>query len=97
MEYTKGEWKVISAEFTDKGVAFEVVMLKQEICVANANLIAAAPDLYEACKYLARRCEDIMVGYTMGLTPDTVNWASIVNEADRRARLALAKAESNEC
>lgn len=48
--YTKGKWEVISAEFTDKGVAFEVIMPKQEICIGNARLIAAAPDMYEACK-----------------------------------------------
>ena len=47
--FTKGEWKVISAEFTQKGVAFEVVMPKQEICIANAHLISAAPELYGAC------------------------------------------------
>ena len=50
MGYTKGPWKVISAEFTDKGVAYEVLMPKQEICAANAQLIAAAPKLYEALK-----------------------------------------------
>ncbi|KKN73849.1 hypothetical protein LCGC14_0396510 [marine sediment metagenome] len=50
--YTKGEWKVVSAEFTGKGVAFEVIMPKQEICKADANLIEAAPDLYEALRAL---------------------------------------------
>ena len=47
MGYTKGEWKVISAEFTDKGVAYEVVMPEQEICAANAKLISQAPRSYE--------------------------------------------------
>jgi len=55
MEYTKGEWIVASGEFTDKGVLYEVIMPKQEICIADAHLIAAAPDMYEALKYAERR------------------------------------------
>ena len=47
MEYTKGEWEVISASFTKNGVAFEVLMPKQEINIANAHLISAAPLGYE--------------------------------------------------
>ena len=62
MEYTKGEW-VLQRPYIDRpivivagkrvgsrGVIAEVKMVKEQI--ANAYLIASAPDLYEACKEL---------------------------------------------
>lgn len=53
--YTKGEWKVVAEDtsfvVTDKN-GCELVRTKRwsEIDQANAQLIASAPDLYEACK-----------------------------------------------
>jgi len=52
MQYTKGNWKVISAEFTEKGVAYEVIMPKQEICIANAHLIAQSPRMADLLERL---------------------------------------------
>jgi len=56
MEYTKGEWKVTqigldtliqSFDKAGKLLSFKVASVNGE---ANAQLIASAPDLYEACK-----------------------------------------------
>ena len=48
--YTKGPWEVKSATFTEKGVAFEVIMSEQVICAGDAKLIEAAPAMYEALR-----------------------------------------------
>lgn len=59
MEYTKGDWKVtdygshirIGAVSTvEEGELDEHVCIIHNISEANARLIAAAPDLYEALK-----------------------------------------------
>jgi len=63
MEYTKGEWRIgencnrleIYAPFVNHGViriasADTTTILSQEERQANALLIAAAPDMYEALK-----------------------------------------------
>ena len=64
MEYTKGDWKITKWNgghgfnvFGDDGFVASVPMstgLKHTMreCQANAQLIAAAPDLYEALKEL---------------------------------------------
>ena len=52
MEYTKGEWKVYHNKHgwhCDVDGVGRVCMIDTE---ANARLIASAPDLYEACKYI---------------------------------------------
>ena len=79
MEDTKREWKVTSAKFTDKGVSYEVIMPKQEICIATAHLIAAAPTMYEALKEAEQHL--IMAG----VKPDSY--------ARRNIEQVLAKAE----
>jgi hypothetical protein len=59
MDYTKGEWKVRPCDDNNAEVVFD----DPEPCIsiytpndgeapANANLIASAPDLYEALKNL---------------------------------------------
>ncbi len=59
MEHTKGPWECLSAEFGEEGtIKFEVKMTEQVICKADANLIAAAPDLLEACKWLLFHAEN---------------------------------------
>ena len=52
-QYTKGDWKVLHNKHgwhCDSDGVGRVCMIDTE---ANANLIAAAPDLYEALKLLA--------------------------------------------
>ena len=65
MEYTKGEWKFTRGEFncSDESNSlcigsitggeeeyFIARIENAEECEANAHLIAASPDMYEACK-----------------------------------------------
>ncbi len=57
MEYTKGEWKATleDGEWCVKADNVDYVCncdwgANQLTCEANAQLIAAAPDMYEACK-----------------------------------------------
>lgn len=64
MSYTKGPWKVfndtfnkisITGEDGNDGILRVVAQLKgapKETIQANARLIAAAPDLLEACEYV---------------------------------------------
>lgn len=67
MRYTKGEWKVIhqyklqqpyTVYTTINGLIYDIadvyiaVPNLPEGTEANANLIAAAPDMYEACKVI---------------------------------------------
>ena len=57
MEYTKGEWTadktVTGAEVgVDDDVIADVYSCHTGIALANANLIAAAPDMYEALSQL---------------------------------------------
>lgn len=56
MKHTPGPWTCISAEFgkVEEGtIKFEVKMNEQIICKADANLIAAAPDMYDALNAIA--------------------------------------------
>ena len=66
--YTKGEWEVSSSGkriwvtgVDSSGIHFvepiaEIKDLNKH-AEANAQLIAAAPDLYEACKWLLEDCD----------------------------------------
>ena len=65
MEYTKGEWKAVETEPNNPDSwEYHVtcdVGYKHTVCrdanVDNAHLIAAAPDMYEACKQALRTFE----------------------------------------
>ena len=58
MEYTKGEWRATSFEvITDSATIADCVLgqsrqpdITMKECIANAQLISAAPDMYEALK-----------------------------------------------
>lgn len=96
--YTKGEWKVETRLFpatvwaVAKGRETEVATIHpqpNDQDVANAQLIASAPDLYEACKYLldflAMPTDEWVQKYGAGITQ---------RQACDKARQAITKAES---
>ena len=88
IEYTKGEWKVVSG-MVETSTGIPIARMDREpgngtIPVerdVNAHLIAAAPDMYEACQLVDRA----WVG-------DGVDMATAVDAV----LLALAKAEGQE-
>ena len=51
-EFTPGPWKVLAAEFTDKGVSYEIEMPEHIMNTADAALIEAAPELYAVLEEL---------------------------------------------
>jgi len=59
MEYTKGEWKI--TEWNDKRgfniFTYDAFIASVPLSQANANLISAAPDIYEALKATIRIIE----------------------------------------
>jgi len=85
MEYTKGPWKqrspdsVAVVDAYGNAVAYTDTFLPKEQCIANACLIAAAPELLEELKAL----RSFMWGE--GYADQTVTMA--------RADAAIAKAE----
>ncbi len=93
MTYTKGEWiidrvkkSMIISPRKDKvicrlGYSGEL----NDDDRANAHLIAAAPDMYEALKALAH--DFATLGELYGITPDGIK--KVLNKSER----ALAKAE----
>jgi len=99
MNYTKGEWKVTKHKPLDNyviAVLGEKQYLDDTICqlgyspnmLANAHLIAAAPDMYEALQELTEITHDLGLGDG---SPDPQ-----VEASNRKARQALAKAEGKE-
>lgn len=72
MEHTKGEWKVNPTEDIDNfhigcicrfqtlGIAnVEIEYTGEPEALANARLIAAAPDLLAACKYTIEKLKQV--------------------------------------
>ena len=74
--YTKGPWEVKSATFTEKGVAFEVIMSEQVICAGDAKLIEAAPAMHEALKRIATKLESWGKSCLSGSEEDTLQEAN---------------------
>jgi hypothetical protein len=96
MNYTKGEWKV-----KDDRPHFSIQVGRQNIAsisslnnmlndekLANAHLIAAAPEMYEALRELSEITHDLGLGDG---TPDPQ-----IEASNKKARQALAKAEGRE-
>ena len=79
MEYTKGEWKLHPkhAWVMDDNGSVIANCTGHKNPEANANLVAAAPDLYEALKAMYEMCN---------IMPDDTDYRVA-------ARKALAKAE----
>ena len=92
MNYTKGEWRVTGECFHDNIGAYRLVLGANDELIghlwpnsnpqteANAQLIAAAPDMYEALK--------VVVGYFD--SPEVSNASDFIPQL----RNALAKAEA---
>lgn len=106
-EHTKGKWKVldgaiISDHLNEYG-NFHIVDLPErpEGCEndedkANANLIAAAPELLEACKWFVGALETglLVRDITKDGQPDwSIKMLSFVKEL-QNAQTAIAKAET---
>lgn len=75
---TDPEWHIVTTENKLRVLANVHIETGNAVDLANARLIAAAPELLEACKYFAA---DPM--------PD--DWS--IDEVGRRIRAAIAKAE----
>jgi len=96
MNYTKGEWNVTRNNLSKVTLPSKLtvrsntgcpiaILTDSERSIADAHLIAAAPDLYEACKGLEKVFE---------LTKANSQWRS--SYADQKVEAmeqALAKAE----
>lgn len=101
MNYTKGEWKIrqhgvtsqIYIETPDRPRTKEYQIAEGIYNEANARLIASAPELYEALKRIiaeGTRCLDVVQ------QDKPVHEIYNIDEVDRIARLAIAKAEGKE-
>ena len=66
MKHTKGKWEIHSKTFTEITVHTKQMDICTVLCIdisdeeaeANANLIASAPDLLEACEYAVNYLPD---------------------------------------
>ena len=85
MNYTKGEWKA-----WDKYIVCDGVTLAKVESLANANLIAAAPDMYEALKTYGSA-----LMFLEGNFKERFSYTELesLNQAYRKGFEALAKAE----
>ena len=102
MNYTKGEWKLNNIKFgkwlvrAHDGIVAVIEptgLIQMASCEANAHLIAAAPDLYGACRELRQEFETIWAyGELAGRShndPQMTKWAEWSDKLER----LLAKAE----
>ena len=97
VKHTPGPWEVEvgSAMLADNGVAslgrlrvVAVTPVLYENAQADAHLIAAAPELLAACR--------AMVSWNDFAADEDSGLESLYEEAIRRARAAIAKAEGSE-
>lgn len=92
MNYTKGEWKVYkvaAAYLVNTGNMVNVADCRLE---ANANLIAAAPDMYEALKKIELFLQDPDVKVMAKGLPNQIG----LEITFEKCQQALAKAEGKE-
>ena len=78
-----GDWEVVSPEFQIAHVCNYGIAKKLDIAPANARLIAAAPEMYEALKQITKIASGVMV------LDDTSSTFQVI-------KAALAKAEGGE-
>jgi len=83
---TKGEWRVVSYENGPYHFRIETGcnILAGVYSKTNANLIAAAPDMYEALEYAEAFCEAVGQGLVAVATRDMVE--GVIKEALAKAR-----------
>ena len=85
MEYTKGEWEANKSPMGDWVISTEDTLICRGARHFNANLIAAAPDLYEV------GCEAL--NCINGIIPADLMSKSAKETAQKLLRKALTKAE----
>ncbi|MBA7498639.1 hypothetical protein ES704_01376 [subsurface metagenome] len=87
MNYTKGEWEVKRLPITG-GVAIYAGndLIAGGLEEANAQLIASAPDLYEALRKCAEAINMLLIKYGNGVLSEE-------STVYKKAKKALAKAE----
>lgn len=83
--HTAGPWEVGVADWSENGDARYSLVGVKEICINDARLIAAAPDLLEALQGLVKAVFD---GYSERIYADQIISA--------RAAIAKALGENNE-
>jgi len=111
MEYTKGEWKIEGHTVVSDALRYGIWLYKiadvtahaQVETIANANLIAAAPDMYEAlkavqcywhsCYDIWDRGENMMLSGTESIRVAGDDLDKLCDEASELTEQALAKAE----
>lgn len=90
--FTKGNWEIFDAYKETHGIAIrtngygELARCKGDNMEANAQLIASAPDLYEACKNFIEYCQ----------RPKYEQTPLKMKRVKMRIERALAKAEANQ-
>lgn len=82
----------VKAELRDRTTPIAYVMGRDfDTQKADAYLMAAAPDSLEACEYLVKGLTNLLEKGPLQSQPAEV--LSVVNDADRLARVAIAKAK----
>lgn len=92
MSHTKGEWETLgrTIQVGNRNIASIWAKKRRGESDANARLIAAAPNLLEACekaKDMMNKCARVFLG--MGETPDPEDMANAI--VDIEAAIAKAK------
>ena len=89
MEYTKGKWinmdGAIECKIGDnayKRIAHATPMTEVEQYKANANLISAAPDMYEACKALVKELELHTTQWDLGMKKLSAQGIQAITKAE---------------
>lgn len=100
MNYTKGEWKVVTyPDFTTIRTIQDTIAIlhNSKGDLANAHLISAAPDMYEALKATWARMESLYetILQLTNSQPDDED-VHLTSEARELAFRSLAKAEVKE-
>ena len=88
MKFTPGPWKYVHPQIMGEGIG--IAEVKNRNMEANAALIASAPELYEAAKFVAQRLQEWADG--LDVAGDSSSSMALQGWADD-LKNALAKAE----
>jgi len=84
MEYTKGKWKI--TEWNDKRgfniFTDDTFIASVPLSQANANLISAAPDMYEVCKALVKELELHTTQWDLGMKKLSAQGIQAITKAE---------------